>query len=136
VEGRLAHVITTASGVLTPVAGEQLAESVPGVRRAAVVGVGPSGRQVPVAVVETNPAVSSPALAPAALSARLRQAFASSPAFRPAVSLPAAAAVVPLAAVLVVPDLPTDIRHNAKVDRARLAAWASAVLAGGRLGRP
>ncbi|MCU1573012.1 MAG: hydrolase [Micrococcaceae bacterium] len=146
VEGRLAHVITTASGVLTPVAGEQLAESVPGIRRAAVVGVGPAGRQVPVAVVETSPAVSSPALAPAALSARLRHAFASSPALRPVASLPVASppeashratvAVVPLAAVLVVPDLPTDIRHNAKVDRARLSAWASGVLAGGRLGRP
>ncbi|MFD2768700.1 hypothetical protein ACFS33_00020 [Cellulomonas phragmiteti] len=39
-------------------------------------------------------------------------------------------------AVLVVPELPTDVRHNSKVDRARLAAWADGVLAGGRLGRP
>jgi len=32
--------------------------------------------------------------------------------------------------------LPTDIRHNSKVDRARLSRWASSVLAGGRMTRP
>jgi len=47
-----------------------------------------------------------------------------------------AAAGVPVAAVLVVPVLPTDIRHNSKVDRARLARWATSVLSGGRMVRP
>ena len=41
-----------------------------------------------------------------------------------------------LAAVLVVPQLPTDIRHNSKIDRTRLASWAERVLAGGRMARP
>jgi hypothetical protein len=41
-----------------------------------------------------------------------------------------------VAAVLVVPVLPTDVRHNSKIDRARLAAWASSVLSGGRMRRP
>jgi len=46
------------------------------------------------------------------------------------------AAVLPLAAVLVVPTLPTDIRHNSKIDRTRLAAWATGVLSGGPMRQP
>ncbi|WP_421015116.1 hypothetical protein, partial [Glutamicibacter creatinolyticus] len=46
------------------------------------------------------------------------------------------AAGVEVAAVLVVPDLPTDIRHNSKIDRAALAAWAEKTLAGGRIRKP
>jgi hypothetical protein len=38
----------------------------------------------------------------------------------------------PVAAVLAAPSLPVDIRHNAKIDRAAVAAWADSVLAGGR----
>ncbi|TKR23525.1 hypothetical protein FA014_10695, partial [Cellulomonas hominis] len=47
-----------------------------------------------------------------------------------------AAAPVPLAAVLVAPRMPTDVRHNSKIDRTRLAAWASRVLSGGPVGAP
>ena len=46
-----------------------------------------------------------------------------------------ATAGVPVAAVLVADALPVDIRHAAKVDRARVAAWAGRVLAGERAGR-
>ncbi|WP_188037206.1 hypothetical protein, partial [Actinotalea sp. JY-7885] len=60
-----------------------------------------------------------PGLAPAALAAAVR-----------------GAAPRPLAAVLVVPDLPTDVRHNSKIDRVRLARWAEGVLSGGRVRRP
>ncbi len=123
VEGRLAHVITTAEGVLTPVEIERLVEGVPGVDRAAAVGIGPAGRQVAVAVVETSPRTARPALAPPELSARIRRTVGADSGPR-------------IAAVLTVPDLPTDIRHNAKVDRARLAEWAERALAGGRMGRP
>ena len=41
-----------------------------------------------------------------------------------------------VAAVLVVPRHPTDIRHNSKVDRTRLAAWAEDALSGGRIRNP
>jgi acyl-CoA synthetase (AMP-forming)/AMP-acid ligase II/pimeloyl-ACP methyl ester carboxylesterase len=119
VEGRMQHVITTPSGVVTPVGPEQRTERVPGVGRVGVVGVGPSGTQQVVAVVETVPAARRPALADPSLADAVR-----------------AAAGVPVAAVLVVPELPTDIRHNSKVDRARLARWASSVSAGGRMTRP
>ncbi|MDT0166319.1 alpha/beta fold hydrolase [Actinotalea sp. AC32] len=119
VEGRLAHVVVTADGPVTPVGPEQRAESVTGVRRAGVVGVGPRGTQQLVVVVETDPGARRPGLATPELTAGVR-----------------AAVGLPVAAVLVVPDLPTDVRHNSKVDRARLATWAEGVLAGGRMGRP
>lgn len=111
VEGRLPHVITTADHPVTPVGVEQDVETVPAVERAAAVGVGPVGRQVVVAVVETD--VRRPALASPDLTDAVRAATAQ-----------------PLAAVLAVPALPTDIRHNSKIDRSRVAAWAERVLAG------
>lgn len=42
---------------------------------------------------------------------------------------------VDVAAVLLVPALPVDKRHNSKIDRTRVARWAEQVLAGGRFGR-
>ncbi|WP_188037846.1 AMP-binding protein, partial [Actinotalea sp. JY-7885] len=69
VEGRLDHVVTTADGVVTPVGLEQAIEAVEAVARAAVVGVGPAGTQLLVAVVETRPRARRPGLAPAALAA-------------------------------------------------------------------
>jgi acyl-coenzyme A synthetase/AMP-(fatty) acid ligase len=122
VEGRLAHVLTTPRGVLTPVGLERRAEAVDGVARAAAVGVGPAGVQQVVLVVETRPAARRPGLADLDLTRRLRAALD--------------VLDVPVAAVLVVPDLPTDVRHNSKIERTRLARWAGGVLAGGPVRRP
>ena len=119
VEGRLPHVITTATGVVTPVGPEQRIESVAAVARAAVVGVGPTGTQQVVAVVETRTPTRRVALADPGLAAAVR-----------------AVAGLPLAAVLVVPHLPTDIRHNSKIDRTRLGRWAGGILSGARMTRP
>ncbi|NUU27713.1 alpha/beta fold hydrolase [Curtobacterium albidum] len=119
IEGRLQHVVTTPAGVVTPVGPEQRIEGVAGVGRAGIAGIGPAGTQQVVAVVETVPPVRRPGPASADLSAAVR-----------------AAAGVPVAAVLVVPVLPTDVRHNSKVDRARLARWATGVLGGGRVRDP
>ena len=41
-----------------------------------------------------------------------------------------------VAAVIVVPVLPTDVRHNSKIDRARLGRWAAGILSGGRVSAP
>lgn len=119
VEGRLPHLVVTADGVLTPVAPELRIEGVTGVARAAIVGVGPRGTEQIVAIVEAVPPARRVHLAPPTLAAEIR-----------------AAAAVPLCAVLVVPSLPTDVRHNSKIDRTRLAHWAAAILAGGRMSRP
>ena len=113
------HVITTPDGVLTPVGPEQRIESVAEVARAAVVGIGPRGVQQVVAVVETSPIARRVGLASPQLAAAVR-----------------AAVDVPLAAVLVVPHLPTDIRHNSKINRSALSDWAGGILSGGRMVSP
>lgn len=144
VEGRLAHVLLTSQGVLTPVAAEQSAESLPEVRRAALVAVGPAGTAAPVLVIEAS-----------ANTAAL-EACQSASAFKRALlnrvpgahRFPVAEGVAPfelsqlvrqkvaedtgveLAAVLVVHEHPTDIRHNSKIDRPALGEWAAKVLAG------
>ncbi|RKR91935.1 acyl-CoA synthetase (AMP-forming)/AMP-acid ligase II [Micromonospora pisi] len=116
VQGRLAHVIVTSDGVLTPVGIEQRVESLPQVVRAAVVGVGPRGLAQVVVIVETLPPVRRAGLASRELADAVR-----------------AVAAPPVAAVFVVPSMPTDIRHNSKIDRTRLSRWAERVVAGGRL---
>lgn len=117
IEGRLAHIITTPVGVVTPVGPEQRLERLDDVLLAAVVGVGPAGHQVVVAVVEAPGHV--PGVAPLELADDLRLA-----------------AGVEFAAALVVDELPVDIRHNSKIDRQRVARWAADVLAGGGSASP
>jgi acyl-CoA synthetase (AMP-forming)/AMP-acid ligase II len=122
VEGRLAHVVTAPGAVVTPVGAEQAIERLDDVGLAAVVGVGPSGTQAVVAVVETVPPARRAGPAAPQLAGRVRDA--------------ARQTGVSVSAVLAVPAQPTDIRHNAKIDRTRLSRWASSVLAGGRPGTP
>ncbi|MFF2317259.1 alpha/beta fold hydrolase [Arthrobacter sp. NPDC058097] len=122
VEGRLAHIVTAPGAVVTPVGAEQAIERLDDVGLAAVVGVGPSGTQAVVAVVETVPAARKAGPAAPHLAGRVRGA--------------ALEAGVSVSAVLEVPAQPTDIRHNAKIDRTRLSRWASRVLAGGLPGQP
>ncbi|MDN4611299.1 alpha/beta fold hydrolase [Arthrobacter burdickii] len=120
VEGRLGHVVTAAGGVLTPVGLEQALEELDGVHLAAVVGVGPVGTQAVVAVLQAETAGRHPRLADPRLAAAARAA--------------ARDLGVDLAAVLAVPALPVDIRHNAKIDRTRVAAWSGRFLSGDRAG--
>ncbi|MDQ0692213.1 alpha/beta fold hydrolase [Arthrobacter sp. W4I7] len=122
VEGRLAHVVTAPGAVVTPVGAEQAIERLDGVRLAAITGVGPAGTQAVVAVVETVPPARKAGPAAPQLAGDVRRA--------------ALEAGVHVSAVLAVPAQPTDIRHNAKIDRSRLSRWASRVLAGGRPGTP
>jgi acyl-CoA synthetase (AMP-forming)/AMP-acid ligase II len=109
IEGRVVHLVHTLAGAVSPVPIEVAAETVPGVRRAAAVGVGPLGVQQVVVVVEDE----HDAQAPPALAAAVRAAVA------PQV----------VAAVWCGP-LPVDIRHNAKIDRAALAATMERRLSG------
>lgn len=117
--GRLEHVLTTATGVVTPVSVEVAAETVTAVTRAAAVGVGPVGAQVAVVVAEIADAPARGALAPLDLAAAVRDAVRR-------------ARDLDVAAVLVVAALPVDRRHNSKIDRRRVGDWAAEVLAGGR----
>ncbi|HYN94553.1 MAG TPA: alpha/beta fold hydrolase, partial [Pilimelia sp.] len=128
IEGRLQHVVATASGAVTPVGIEQRVERVPGVAAAAAVGVGPAGAQVVVVVVV--PSGGDPAASgrrrPARRGDRLRLAGTD---LADAVR---AAAGVDVAAVLVAGRLPVDVRHQSKVDRSEVARRAARVLAGAR----
>ncbi len=121
VEGRLDHVMLTSQGVLTPVAAEQAAELLPDVRRAGLVAVGPAGSAVPVLVIETEPRARHDGRVAPPLAARIRQQVADRTG-------------IELAAVLVVREHPTDIRHNSKIDRKRLAVWAEQLLSGKKVG--
>lgn len=134
IEGRLQHVISTPDGPVAPVGPEAAVDALGPVDRCAVVGVGPAGTQAVVVCVEaavpsTRPEPRpghrrdgrpEPGLAPARLTEQVRRAVAP----------------LDVAAVLVTETIPTDIRHNSKIDRARMARWAEDILAGGKVGRP
>jgi acyl-coenzyme A synthetase/AMP-(fatty) acid ligase/pimeloyl-ACP methyl ester carboxylesterase len=119
IEGRLVHLVTTAHGPVTPVGIEQAVESLPEIRQAAAVGVGPPGTQSVVVVAVPIHPLRRARLAPADLAAAVRALVSDD-----------------VAAVLLAPRLPVDTRHNSKIDRTRVAAWAASVLAGGRFRRP
>jgi acyl-coenzyme A synthetase/AMP-(fatty) acid ligase len=129
IEGRLQHVITTASGAVTPVGIEQRVERIDSVSAAAVVGVGPAGAQVVVAVVVAagrRPGRPGRRLRPGGRGARLRLAGAD---LADAVR---AGAGADIAAVLLARELPVDVRHQSKVDRSEVARRAGRLLAGAR----
>jgi acyl-coenzyme A synthetase/AMP-(fatty) acid ligase len=118
IEGRMIHIITTADGVVTPVGIEHAVADVAGVAQAAAVGVGPAGTQQIVVIVALDDGPRKPGLATEGLADDVR-----------------AAVDVDIAAVLTMPALPVDKRHNSKINRGALAGWAEAILAGGRIGR-
>jgi acyl-coenzyme A synthetase/AMP-(fatty) acid ligase len=96
---------------------EHRAESVDGVRQAAAVGVGPAGTQQLVLVVSTTePHTDVVANEPLAQAVR-------------------AAIHQNVAAVLTTHEIPVDRRHNSKIERQRIAAWAETVLAGAKVPR-
>ncbi|MGO0574861.1 alpha/beta fold hydrolase [Ornithinimicrobium panacihumi] len=135
VEGRSAHVLTTAHGPLTPYAVEDAARAVPGLADVVAVGVGPAGTQQLVVVVVPQGRLGGLAH----LTGAGRDPLAgpeTAGAVRAAV---AGVTDVPVAAVLVRDWLPVDVRHASKVDRSELAGWAEEVLHGAgpvaRLGR-
>jgi len=101
--GRAAHRVRTGTGALDTEHVEPVCDTVPGVRRTALVDV-----DGPVLCVELDEAASGPeqVLDP------LRRALA---------DIPGGSEV---GAILVHPGFPVDIRHNAKIDRERLARWA------------
>lgn len=110
--GRKTQRVETARGPLYTEQVEPVFNTVAGVARTALVGVGAPGAQVPVLCVE------------------LQRGRADSPALQEALRAHAAARVAEagLQYFLVHPAFPVDIRHNAKIGREKLAVWASAEL--------
>ncbi len=111
-QGRKSHRLETADGVLPCVPTENAFNTHPRVHRTALVGVGASGAQTPVAIVECEGGLPS---------VRERDALA-------AELLAHARALTPIAErlerVLFHPSFPVDVRHNAKIHRLELRDWA------------
>ena len=124
VEGRAAHVLATADGLFTPVQVEEAAEAVPTVRRAGAAVVGPRGTQQVVVILETEEGHRpGKAARPRPAATSLQEAVRRSVRER---------AGVEVVAVFVTRCLPTDIRHNSKIDRAALSRWSEQTLRGER----
>ncbi|MGN0860118.1 MAG: olefin beta-lactone synthetase [Stenotrophomonas sp.] len=110
--GRKTQRLQTASGPLYTEQVEPVFNTVAGVRRTALVGVGAAGAQRPVLCYELEPGVSDGAAVQVALRAQ-------------------AAAHAHTAGIhdfLCHRAFPVDIRHNAKIGREKLAVWAAAQL--------
>lgn len=106
--GRKSQRVTTARGPMFTVQVEQVFNTVAGVARTALVGVGAAGAQRPVLCVELEPGADE--------SAVLTRVRTKATEF---------ATVAPIAAFLAHPRFPVDIRHNAKIGREELARWAA-----------
>jgi len=118
IEGRVVHIISTMYGPVTPIGLEHAINRLAGVELSAIVGVGPNGTQQIVAVIVESQRRKRPSIAGENVADGIRLATEG----------------VDVAAVLSVPSLPVDKRHNSKIDRTRIAKWAERVLAGGRMG--
>ncbi|MBL9038379.1 MAG: AMP-binding protein [Archangium sp.] len=120
--GRKSHRVETASGTLFTVPIEETLNQNPWVKRTALVGVGPKGQQRPVVLVELNQDLIN------SLSHRPPPEVSWSAA-QHAQSIKTFAASKPHTAGLesfhVYPGaFPVDARHNAKIEREKLAKWA------------
>lgn len=110
--GRKSHrVVTADAGTLYTEQVEPVFDTHPQVRRTALVGVGAAGAQQPVLCVEANPGVGRDQHAQIIAALReIGQGFAHA---------------APVQTFLFHPGFPVDIRHNAKIGREKLAAWAA-----------
>jgi len=116
--GRVAHRVLTAHGPMYPIPCEAIFNQHPAIRRSALVGVGPAGRQRPVVVVEPKPGC-MPA------GRRTRNELLGE-IWQLGQGTPLTAAIEDF---LLHPAFPVDIRHNAKIFREKLGVWAAKKLA-------
>ena len=114
IEGRMVHVIHSARGPIAPVPLEIAIEALPNVVRAAAVGVGPTGVQQIVMVVETVNGTEGPADTELAHAVRT------------------ALAPLTIVSVWISKKLPVDIRHNSKIDRTAVSQRMSKILSGSK----
>jgi acyl-CoA synthetase (AMP-forming)/AMP-acid ligase II len=111
--GRLAHRVLTERGPMYTISCEAIFNQHPDVFRSALVGIGPRHRQTPVIIVE-------PEAGRFPRTSRVRQRlFAELRKLGQANDL-----TRHIEHFLVHPAFPVDIRHNAKIFREKLAAWA------------
>ncbi len=112
--GRASHRVETAGGTLYTIPCEAIFNRHPGVARSALVGVGPRGSQIPVMTIEPRPGRMPRTAAEAErFEGELRRLAAGYP------------HVQGIDRFLFHSSFPVDVRHNAKIFREKLAAWAA-----------
>ena len=126
--GRKSQRVETRNGPLFTARIEEVFNSLPGVRRSALVGVGPVGNRLPIVIVEpmdkavvatTSQAIHRQSMLIDAwydIEPRLNNLWYAPDGF------------IPLKAILFHPSLPVDVRHNAKINREQLAIFAEQTL--------
>jgi len=123
--GRKSQRVATRNGPLYTEPIEAMFNRLPGVRKSALVGVVAREFKHPVVVIEPIDS----ALAGNSSRARQRQSDAIESWYdvepRLETLFYAEQGYIPLAAILFHPRLPVDVRHNAKINRELLAAWAA-----------
>ena len=117
--GRKAHRIETTEGTMFTIPIEAVANTAAGVGRSALVGVGVAGSQVPVLIVEPETLPNMPHFSD--WDEVLGKLISERPEFQSIHTL------------LPHPGLPVDVRHNAKINREKLADWAALELGAGKL---
>ena len=105
--GRKSHRVESESGPLYTIPVEAFYNQLPGVARSALVGVGERGHQIPFIIVQLMPGCR---LTPPEILAGCAGRTATA-AIRNALVYPG--------------DFPVDVRHNAKINREKLALWAA-----------
>jgi len=108
--GRKVHRVATREGTLFTIPCEGVFNAHPSVRRTALVGTGPAGAKTPALCVELDREAAP--IPEAQLFRELAALGAAQPHTRA------------ITRFLVHPSFPVDIRHNAKIFREKLAAWA------------
>lgn len=112
--GRKAHIVHAATGPMYSVCCEAIFDQHPDVYRSALVGFGPPGTQIPIIVIEPEQArFPESAMAVDQFRRSLLELGKSSP------------LTAGISAVLFHRSFPVDTRHNVKIHRETLAAWAA-----------
>ena len=124
--GRKSHRVETAAGTLFTECVEAVYNQSSAVRRCALVGVGPAGNAEPIVVIES----ALPELRRRETGKMRRGVSAWQRLVAELVALGAKHAhTAGVAQFLLHPSLPVDVRHNAKINREQLAAWAARTIA-------
>lgn len=110
--GRKSQRVQTAQGDLFADQIEAIFNTAEGVERTALVGIGAMGTQEPVLCIEGSKSAANSSSPPESVSTAVLALAKQHPSLKD------------LKHVLFHPGFPVDIRHNSKIDRAALAAWA------------
>ena len=106
--GRKSHRVQTTEGLLFTIPCEAIFNTHEQVKRSALVGVGPKGKQIPAIIIEAEDSIDRKTVTEELLALGASHTITQ-----------------PIKRVLFHSGFPVDIRHNAKINREQLAQWAN-----------